>query len=140
MLRQSFLITFTAIAVATASAQTTATADVDPASRRPVLSRVTGIFDDLPQLDIPGTIKLTVRPHVGDFIRRDYLRSELGLRWSLNENFEINTDASVFITHGLGDNHAGNGIGRVRLGGRYVIEDWPKRGYDTSFALNMEAP
>ncbi len=140
MLRQSFLITLTALAAATAHAQATSTAAADPVSRRPVLSRVTGIFDELPQLDIPGTIKLTVRPHVSDFIRRDYIRSELGLRWSLNENFEINSDASVFITHGLRDTHAGNGIGKVRLGSRYLIEDWPKKEYDTSLALNMEAP
>lgn len=140
MLRQSFLITLTVIATVTAAAQATAPADSDPADRRPVLSRVTGIFDELPQLDIPGTIKLTVRPHVSDFIRRDYLRSEVGLRWSLNENFEITSDASVFITHGLRDTHSGNGIGKLRLGSRYVIEGWPKREYDTSLELNMEAP
>jgi hypothetical protein len=138
MFRQSFLILLTALAAATASAQSVSASQTDP-ERRPILSRVSGIFDDLPQFDIPGTIKLTVRPHFGDFVHRDYLRTELGLRWSLNENFEISSDASVFITHGLRD-RAGNGIGKVRLGSRYVIEDWPKRDYDTSLAVNSEAP
>lgn len=134
-----------ALVAASLHAQTTvpvAGREAGPDGRRPVLSRINGIFDgDLPQLDIPGTIKLTLRPHVGDLIRRDYIRTEAGFRWSLNESFEINTDASIFLTHGLGDNNdSGNGVGKVRLGSRYVLEDWPKRDYDTSLALNMEAP
>jgi hypothetical protein len=107
--------------------------------RRPVLSRV-GILDDLPQLDIPGTLKLILRPHVGDLVHRDYMRTETGLRWALNENFDISGEASVFFTHGFGSSGDGYGIGRIRLGSRYLLEDWPKFGYDTSLSLTMEAP
>lgn len=140
MLRRlfSFCLAATALTALGQTVPDTTTADPE---RRPILSRVTGIFNDLPQLDIPGTVKLTVRPHFGDLIHRDYIRSELGFRWALNENFEINTDGSLYLTHGLGkSNDTGNGIGKARLGSRYVVEDWPVRSYDTSFAVNMETP
>ncbi len=139
-LRQSLACLLPALTVTLALAQTAPIADDTPATHRPILSRVTGIFDELPQIDIPGTIKLTLRPHVSDFVRRDYIRTEVGLRWALNEKLEINTDASVFITHGLSDGHDGNGIGKLRLGSRYLLEDWPRREYDTSLALQTEAP
>jgi hypothetical protein len=126
-----------------AQAQTAPAADAaKPADSpgRAILSRVNGIFDDLPQLDLPGTFKIILRPHVGDLIHRDYMRTEAGLRWALNQKFDISAEGSVFFTHGLGDSGDGYGIGRVRLGSRYLMEDWPKFGYDTSLTLSMEAP
>lgn len=108
--------------------------------RRAVLSRVNGVFDDLPQLDIPGSFKIILRPHFGDLVRRDYMRTETGLRWALNENFDISAEGSVYFTHGFGDSGDGYGIGKVRVGSRYTLEEWPKAGYDTSFALSLEAP
>lgn len=108
---------------------------------RPVLSRITGIFDDLPQLDVPGTFKILLRPHFGDLVRRDYMRTETGLRWALNEQFDISAEASVYFTHGLDDNtDAGYGIGRVRVGSRYLVKQWPRSRYDTSFSITMDAP
>lgn len=107
---------------------------------RPVLSRITGIFDDLPQFDVPGTFKVILRPHFGDLVHRDYMRTETGLRWALNEQFDITAEASVYFTHGLGDSDDGYGVGRVRLGSRYLINDWPRWGYDTSLSLTMDAP
>lgn len=109
---------------------------------RAVLSRVTSLFDgELPQFDVPGTVNLTVRPHFSDLIRREYMRTEVGARWALNKRFEINGDASVFFNHGFDDAPSvGSGIGRLRLGSRYVLENWPRSGYDVSFDLNMQAP
>lgn len=125
---------------ATAHAQSVSNDQPPGGEPRPILSRVSGIFDDLPQIDIPGTFKILLRPHFGDLVRRDYMRTETGLRWALNEKFDISAEASVFFTHGLGDSGDGYGIGRVRLGSRYLLEDWPKSGYDTSLVLSMEAP
>ncbi len=124
----------------TAHAQTVPADKPSGDGPRPVLSRINGFVDDLPQLDFPGTFKILLRPHFGDLLRRDYMRTEAGLRWALNEKFDISGEASVFFTHGLGDAGDGYGIGRVRLGSRYLLDDWPKFGYDTSLALNMEAP
>ena len=136
----AFLLLLT-LATLPVYAQTTTETKAEPAGSRLILSRINSFLagDDLPQFDLPGTMKLTFRPHVSDFVRRDYLRTEVGLRWSLNEHFEINGEASTFITHGFG-NSAGYGIGKLRTGARYVLEDWPFFGYDTSLALNMEAP
>jgi len=105
-----------------------------------LLNRIGDLFGgDLPQLDVPGTIKVILRPHFGDLVRRDYMRVDTGLRWSLNERFEVSTAASVYFTHGF-DDSAGNGIGKVRLGSKYVFEVWPHPDYETTIGFNFEAP
>ncbi len=114
---------------------------VNPAQHPPtVFSRINGLFGgDLPQLDVPDAIKLILRPHFGDLVRRDYMRVETGLRWALNDHFELNSEASAFFTHGLGDS-AGYGIGKVRFGSKYVFENWPEPDYETSVGLNIDLP
>ena len=108
----------------------------------PIFSRVNDLFTgDLPQLDLPGTFKLILRPHFGDFVRRDYLRLDAGTRWALNDNFELTAEASAYITHGLGgSSDDGYGIGRVWLGSKYIFEHWPYRDFETSFTINAEIP
>lgn len=108
----------------------------------PLFSRVNGLFGgDLPQLDLPGTFKLILRPHLGDFTRRDYMRLDAGTRWALNEHFELTAQASAYFTHGLGGSSAdGYGIGRVWLGSNYVFEHWPHQDYETSVSINAEIP
>lgn len=122
-------------------AQTEATPNApNPAPPPTVFSRINGLFGgDLPQLDLPGTIKLILRPHFGDLVNRDYLRVETGLRWAWNDHFELNSDASVFFTHGLGAS-AGYGIGKLRFGSKYVFRLWPGPHYETSAGLNIELP
>ncbi len=108
--------------------------------RPPIFSRISDLFGgDLPQLDPPGEIKLILRPHFGDLVRRDYMRVDTGLRWALNKDFELSAAASVFFTHGLGDS-ASYGIGKLRFGSKYVFEDWPKPAYETTVALNVDLP
>lgn len=114
--------------------------DQTPPEHRPFFARINGLFSgDLPQLDPPGTMKLILRPHFGDLAHRDYLRVETGLRWALDEDFEISGEASVFFTHGLRDS-AGYGIGKLRLGSKYVFERWPHPSDETSLGLNVELP
>ena len=106
----------------------------------PFFTRVSGLFSgDLPQLDLPGTIKLIVRPHFGDLIHRDYMRVETGLRWAVTDDFELNGEASSFFTHGL-KHSAGYGIGRLLFGSRYVFEEWPWPNYETTLELNVDLP
>jgi hypothetical protein len=107
-----------------------------------LFSRINGLFNgDLPQLDLPGTFKLILRPHFGDFIRRDYARLDAGTRWALNEHLELTSEASVYFAHGLGGSNAdGYGVGRVRLGSKYIFERWPLPNYETSLTINAEIP
>jgi hypothetical protein len=126
------------------SAATSEASQTQKASDEPpqFISRINGLFNgDLPQLDLPGTYKLILRPHFGDLVRRDYMRFDAGLRWALNDNFELTSEASAYFTHGLGGSSAdGYGIGRIRLGSKYIFERWPLRGYETSFTINAEIP
>jgi hypothetical protein len=136
MFRRALRLLIAGLTAAPAWAQTPD--DPSPNQPRPILSRI--LDGDLPQLDIPGTFKLLFRPHFGDLVRRDYMRTEAGLRWALDRHFDISGEASVYFNHGLGDTDEGYGIGRARLGSRYLLEGWPRAGYDTSLALTMEAP
>lgn len=110
------------------------------AEARRYLPHLSDIFGgDLPELDRPNAVKLTLRPHFGDLVRRDYMRMDTGLRWAMNENFELKTAAAVFFTHGLKDS-AGYGIGRLSGGAKYIFDDLPWRDYETSVELAGEFP
>lgn len=105
-------------------------------------TRVRGLFDfDLPTIDPPGTVKLTLHPHFGDLVRRDYMRVDTGFRWALNDHFEISPEAAVYFTHGLGNSSQdGYGIGELRLGAKYIFRGWPDRDMETSLFFNAEVP
>ena len=112
-----------------------------PQEQRPFFSRVSGLFGgDLPQLDLPDSVKLILRPHFGDFVRRDYLRVDTGLGWALNDHFEVNAEALFYATHGFRSSSDGYGIGELQFGSKYVFEELPVRGYETTLALNVALP
>ena len=124
-----------------ASTQTPAAAAPPAPEPRPLFSRISGLFDfQLPDLDPPGTIKLIFYPHISDLIRRDYLRTEVGFRWTLNHNFELSAEASTYVTHGLGGGSDGYGIGELRLGTKYAFKEWLHPGYETSVAFDFAHP
>ncbi len=105
-----------------------------------VLSRIRGLFDiDLPELDPPGTFTLIFRPHVSDLVRRDYLRTEAGFRWALNDNFEVSSEAGTYVTHGFGA-PAGYGVGELNFGSKYIIRNWPQPDCEASASLNVQIP
>jgi hypothetical protein len=131
------------LAAGTTLAQTVPPAQSNPPPQedRPFFSRISGLFGgDLPQLDRPDTVKLILRPHFGDFVRRDYLRVDTGLDWSLNDHFELSTEALFYFTHGFGSTADGYGIGELQFGAKYVFEEWPEPGYETTFALDVALP
>ncbi|HWA29207.1 MAG TPA: hypothetical protein VG734_26385 [Lacunisphaera sp.] len=115
-------------------------ANAGPAKELP--SAIRGLFDfDLPTIDPPGTMTLVLHPHLGDFVRRDYMRVEGGLKWAINDHFEIRPEATVYFTHGLGGSSAdGYGVGEARLSTKYILRGWPDRDYETSVFFNMEVP
>ena len=111
-------------------------------NQRTLFSRIRGLFDfDLPNLDPPGTVKLIFNPHFSDLVRRDYLRVDSGIRWAINDHFDISPEASIFLAHGLGGSNAdGYGIGELRLGTKYVLPHWPDSNYETSLFVNVSVP
>lgn len=135
------LIAFLALAGPLGLAQVV-TPEATDQSPKPFYLRVPGMLGfDLPDIDPPGTIKLILRPHFSDLIRRDYIRVDGGLRWAVNDHFEFSPEARTYLTHGLGDTtDDGYGVGEVRLGGKYVVREWPAKGVDTSFTLAAYVP
>jgi len=104
-------------------------------------SRVRDLFDiELPALDPPGTMKLIFHPHVSDFVRRDYLRTDVGLRWALYDHLELSAEAATFMTHGLSGGGDGYGVGKLRLGTKFIFEHWLRPEYEASVSLGADLP
>jgi hypothetical protein len=100
------------------------------------VSRLGGLFNlELPRLDPPGTYKLIFHPHFGDLFHRNYIRTDVGLSWTLNDHFGIDAEVDTFATHGLRSGNSGYGMGRLRGGIKYVFKQWPKPEFQTSIGL-----
>ena len=66
--------------------------------------RIKGVFNsELPRTERKNFLRLIVRPHFGDFHRKDYLRVPVGVRYGLTQNWEVSTAFEGFFAHGLGD-------------------------------------
>lgn len=106
-----------------------------------LLSRISGLFDfELPRLDPPGTYKLIFHPHFGDLFNRGYIRTDVGLRWALNDRFGVEGAVATYATHGLRSEHFGYGIGQARGGFKYVFKEWPKPEYEASIGFDTLFP
>lgn len=73
------------------------------------------ISDRLPGFDPDASIRFYARPHLGDFIHRDYLRTPIGAKLRVDENIESSAEVETYFTHGLKDS-AGYGVSMLRLG------------------------
>lgn len=133
--RHALLLT---LATLLASAALAPGQTVTPAEPKPFLSRLLDI--ELPDLDPPGTVKLIFHPHISDLVRRDYLRTDAGLRWALNDHFELSAEAATFVTHGLGGGGDGYGVGKLRFGTKYIFERWLRPDYEASVSLGADLP
>ena len=80
----------------------------------------------LPGMKPGGPLTVYARPHLGDFLRRDYLRLPVGARLHVNERTEFNAEVESYFTHGLSD-AAGYGLSRLRVGAKHENEfkRWP---------------
>lgn len=106
-----------------------------------LFTRIRGLFDiDLPQLDPPGTFKLSFNPRFGDLLHRDYIRLPTGVRWAVNDQLGFNVEAEAYATHGLGGGTSNYGVGMLRLGGKYLLRRYPWTHYETSLGLNLDLP
>lgn len=82
----------------------------------------TGIFNtDLLDLLTPENLRLSLRPHFGDFVRHDHFRLTIGARYGLTEHWELSTEADSYFAHGLGDVPFGDkyGFARMQFGAKY---------------------
>lgn len=106
------------------------------------LSRIPGLFDvDLPDTTPRKRLRVSVAPHFGDFLHRDYVRIPVGFRYGLNDRTELNAEVDSYFNHGLkGDQGEGCGLSALALGGKYEWQDWMPEDYDTSTGLNIAIP
>lgn len=87
---------------------------------------ISDLLDRLPNMSPFGKLsemtgiptKIYVRPHLGDFFHRDYIRIPVGVKAKLTDEIEIHGELESYLTHGFGDN-AGNGLSRGRVGEKY---------------------
>src|SRR4051812_23947603 len=102
--------------------------------------KLEGIFDtDLPKTEHPGTLRLIVHPHFGDFTRRSYVRIPTGVRWGMDEFTEINGTVEPYFQHGLKSGDSGNGIGDLQFGFKRRLPNLV-RDLETSVGLNTFFP
>jgi hypothetical protein len=104
-------------------------------------SRVHGLFDvDLPKTVEKFKAKVTVHPHFGDFLHRDYLRIPVGVRLGISERTEINTEVESYVTHGLKKTGDGFGLDLIRLGAKHQLTQGDDAPVDTSVGFNTAFP
>src|SRR3954470_17226909 len=85
-------------------------------------SRVRGLFDvDLPKTVEKFKAKVTVHPHFGDFLHRDYLRIPVGLRLGISDRTEINAEVESYVTHGLKKTGDGFGLDLIHVGAKHQL-------------------
>ncbi len=113
----------------------------EPREHPTMFSRIRGLFDfDLPQIDPPGTFKLKLNPHFGDFFHKSYLRVDSGVQWALNEQLQFNVEADAYGTHGLRRSSARYGIGAAHFGVKYLFKEFLQPDYETSVGFNTDLP
>jgi hypothetical protein len=85
---------------------------------------LTDFLDQLPDLrrfDMPQfhdeRVRISVRPHFGDIVRRDYLRLPVSVRVQPDKQLELISELEGYFTHGLRD-ATGYGLSRLRLGAK----------------------
>lgn len=133
------LATFAACSFVVAT--TCGAADATSSQENPEeFTRVRGLFD----VDLPKTVerfkaKITLHPHFGDLLHRDYLRLPVGVRLGITDNTEVNGEVEGYVTHGLRQN-AGYGFDLVRLGTKHQLRKSSDSDIDVSFGINTAFP
>jgi hypothetical protein len=105
--------------------------------------RIKGVFDSaLPGTEKKHHLKLIVRPHFGDFHRHDNLRVPLGLRYGINERWEITGEVEAYFSHGFGDTSwwEQHGFSNVHFGTKYQLATVLLPGWDTAVGFDYLTP
>jgi len=152
-LRRAGLAVLVAMLAAAASAAERLLADrVEPAAdqhARPVENlsdsdiNFRGIFNsDLPGIGRKYQLKLILHPHIGDVTKYDYLRTAIGLRYSLSSHLELSGETNPYFSTGLRDVgfFKESGLVDVRLGFKYRLERDLLPGWDSGFGVSYQIP
>ncbi len=108
---------------------------------------ISDLLDRLPDMNDFGApalsdtipIRYYARPHLGDFIHRDYLRLPVGARAKINEHIELSTELESYFTTGLKDS-AGYGLSQLRVGGKYEEIFSPLHPLGWSTGVDFQTP
>ncbi len=131
------------LAAVVADAQTTTgEAELAPVkSHQPSLFRIPGILEvDLPMTERAGSVQLGFLPRFQDLVDRSYLRLPLGLRWGVNDHFELNSEIDTYVHHGLRKGESGYGFSELQFGAKYAWLRLLKPTWDTSVGINTSFP
>ena len=102
-----------------------------------------GVFNtELPRTVWPEELRISLRPHFGDFLHHDYFRTTVGLRYGLTPQWELNSDVETYIAHGLGGAQLGEklGVSTVRLGVKYKFSEFLLPYWETAAGINYSFP
>ena len=105
------------------------------------------VIDEVFQSHLPTTLekyglRLSVHPHLGDWLHKDHMRMTTTLRYGLTENCEISAGSNLYFSHGNGDVRAfeDNGAANLRLGAKLNLGQILFKGWETAAGVNYEIP
>ncbi|GAB1490023.1 hypothetical protein MASR2M8_24800 [Opitutaceae bacterium] len=104
---------------------------------------IRGIFEALlPNTEDKYTLRVTLRPHVGDLVRKDTLRLPIGFRYGLSDRLEGRIEFESYFSHGLGDVDFGKQVGfsEIRLATKYHLRSFPIARWDTAVGFEYLRP
>lgn len=105
--------------------------------------RIRGIFDAaLPGTERKNSLRLIFHPHLGDLMKRDHLRTPLGLRYGLTRNWEVTGEVETYFSHGLKATGLGKnwGLSQMHLGTKYRLGDRRIGGWETALGFDYTRP
>jgi hypothetical protein len=102
-----------------------------------------GVFNtELPKLVLPESLRITLRPHFGDFLKEDYFRVTVGMRYGVSPQLELSGAADTYISHGFGDVNVGDevGVSSVTFGMKYHFFDVLAPYWETAVGFKYRFP
>lgn len=102
-----------------------------------------GIFEGvLPRTEKKNGLSLLLHPHFGDFHRKDYLRTPVGIRYGLTDRWDIATEIEGYFSHGLGEVAAFEqlGISEIQLTTKYRARWSPLLDWQMASQLRYTHP
>ncbi len=108
--------------------------------------KIKGVFDsNLPGTERKHTLRIILHPRLGDLHRYNYMRVPMGLRYGLNNQWEVLGEVEGYFAHGLGDANwfSEAGFSDLHLGTKYRLAR-PVFGWDaavgTDYSRTLGAP
>jgi hypothetical protein len=71
------------------------------ATRGPLIDELPSFLADrLPIFSPDGSVQVSVRPHLGDFFHRGFVRVPVGARWQVTDHFQLTSELDSYFSHG----------------------------------------